>query len=403
MDERLKKRILIDINSRDFEELIDFVSNGEISLEEMERAALDRQMLEKLRNYVPIIAEPEIGIESENIIMDDPIIEEPIVNIHNSLKYDDKKILELENLLYDGELEKAGYEKHIIRGLEHYFLYKREIDAKKIEDLPPLATDRTDLYFIGYGRAGKSTMLSSLLYTANKLGKWASDVDVHPQGVPLVTTLLKDFANNVIPQATQKGSFNYIAATFKDEKREEHPFNIVEMPGEIWEKIGGGKPEELDSNLVERLFEYLKSDNKKIIMFVLDIDQRDNDAYSDQFVSYPTFLRLFKKWGILKNTEAIYILVNKIDIKDKSFDYEYSKDKAKEIMEQDFLQLLEDSKDLRKLVKNDYKIKLFPFSVGMLKFEKIIDEHKSEYSEILLEHLIQDSFLVKEKWWKKFF
>ena len=137
-------------------------------------------------------------------------------------------------------------------------------------------------------------------------------------------------------------------------------------------------------------------------MFVLDIDQRDYTAYSEQFTSYETFLSLFRSWGILNNTEAIYFIVNKIDLKDDSFSYDLSKDLAKEILESEFRNLLENAQDFRKIVKNHYKVKAFPFSVGKLMFEKIIDKHEMKFSEILLDNLIEDSFHEKESCWKKY-
>jgi len=396
MEEQVKKKILIDINSRTINELFELIHSNSISLEEMQEHGLEIEMIEKLKNYEIKTHFQEEAQENINFIEE---------NLFFNKKTEDRDItiLDLEDKFYSGEYENLGYEEHIVRAIKHFFVERKEAEPRRIEDLPPLAPNRTDLYFIGLSRAGKSTILSSLLYTASKKGKWSTDVDVHPEGIPLNNMLLHDFANHVIPQATVSGSFNYIAATFKDDNRQEHPFNIIEMPGEIWEKIGDQRLDLLDSNLKDNLFQYLKSDNRKIIMFVLDIDQRDYAAYSEQFTSYGTFLSLFKSWGILNNTEAIYFLVNKIDLKDSSFNYDISRQYAKEIVESEFLNLLKNAQDFRNLVKNQYKVKAFPFSVGKLMFEKIIDKHEIKYSEILLDSLIEDSFLSKEPWWKKYF
>jgi GTP-binding protein EngB required for normal cell division len=361
----------------------------------MSEHGLDRDKIERLKDFEK---ESDVVEFSTNDLIKNPEIN----NFSSKSNIDGLSLLDIEDKFYSGEIENYGYEKHILNAIKHYFVERKEAEPKRIEDLPPLAPNRTDLYFIGLSRAGKSTILSSLLYTASRKGKWSTDVDVHPEGIPLNNMLLHDFANNVIPQATVSGSFNYIAATFKDQQRQEHPFNIIEMPGEIWEKIGDQRLDLLDDRLKDNLFQYLKSDNRKIIMFVLDIDQRDYAAYSEQFTSYGTFLSLFRSWGILNNTEAIYFIVNKIDLKDNSFSYDLSKDLAKEILESEFINLLENAQDFRKIVKNNYKVKAFPFSVGKLMFEKIIDKHEIKFSEILLDNLIEDSFHEKESWWKKY-
>jgi hypothetical protein len=401
MEEQIKKKILIDINARTFDELVELIENNLISIEEMEEHSLDRDKIEKLRNY-----EVQSELETTEISIEEPpYFKLPYESetINEKSKIDDLSILEVEDLFYNGEIDKFGYEKHIISALEHYFVHRKDVEPKQIEDLPPLAPNRTDLYFIGLSRTGKSSILSSLLYTATKKGKFSTDVDVHPEGIPLRNMLYRDFANNVIPRATPEGSFNYIAATFKDDNRQDHPFNIIEMPGEIWEKIGEQKTELLDSVLKERLFQYLKSDNRKIIMFVLDIDQRDITAYNEQIPSYGTFLSLFKSWGILNNTEAIYFIVNKIDLKDNTFNYTLSNEYAQQIIKDEFLNLLNQSIDNRKDVKNPFKIKTIPFTIGKLMFEKIIDKHKMQFSEKLLDNLIEDSFLTKGSWWNKYF
>jgi len=395
MEDIIKKKILIDINSRTIDELHELLENNSISIEEMSEHGLDRDKIERLKDFEK---ESDVVEFSTNDLIKNPEIN----NFSSKSNIDGLSLLDIEDKFYSGEIENYGYEKHILNAIKHYFVERKEAEPKRIEDLPPLAPNRTDLYFIGLSRAGKSTILSSLLYTASRKGKWSADVDVHPDGIPLKNMLLHDFANNVIPQATVSGSFNYIAATFKDQQRQEHPFNIIEMPGEIWEKIGDQRLDLLDDRLKDNLFQYLKSDNRKIIMFVLDIDQRDYTAYSEQFTSYETFLSLFRSWGILNNTEAIYFIVNKIDLKDNSFSYDLSKDLAKEILESEFRNLLENAQDFRKIVKNNYKVKAFPFSVGKLMFEKIIDKHEIKFSEILLDNLIEDSFHEKESWWKKY-
>jgi hypothetical protein len=69
----------------------------------------------------------------------------------------------------------------------------------------------------------------------------------------------------------------------------------------------------------------------------------------------------------------------------------------------EFKGLLENCIDARKGSKNQYKIKVMPFSIGKIAFYQLIEQYSSTYSKNLFDHLICDSFVEGGNWFSKKF
>ena len=122
---------------------------------------------------------------------------------------------------------------------------------------------------------------------------------------------------------------------------------------------------------------------------------------------YVNILNMFKDHGVLEQTDAIYLVANKFDaIKDSKylFSDKNDDDLALDFLNEEFLGLINNCKDARENSKNKFQIKVFPFSIGKLLYTEILEDFNIEYSNVLINNLLLDSFIVKGgKFWKKIF
>jgi hypothetical protein len=79
------------------------------------------------------------------------------------------------------------------------------------------------------------------------------------------------------------------------------------------------------------------------------------------------------------------------------------KEIALEFLNDEFLNLINNCKAVREETKNQFKIKILPFSIGKVAFETIFDSYDQSYSSNILSEIIDDSFVVKGGRWTKFF
>lgn len=325
-----------------------------------------------------------------------------------------------QNLFNYNDLENAGVSKKLLNSIRYRTSEHRVTIFKNIEDLPPMQEGRTDLYFVGVPKAGKSTMLGGLLHKMHRDGYLMPDT-YNSAGTKYQTDLISDIDHGVLPARTQIGSYNYLAVSIKDREGNNHPFNIVEVPGENYQRISndgfGGKLEKDENGLVKKDFirsfiDYIKNRNKKILIFVIDVFAHENRHEADmhtalnQSLAYTNILNMFKDNGILENTDAIYLALNKFDIVRDSHreGNESQEETASRYLHEEFRSLINNCKEARDNTKNRLKIKILPYSIGEVAYSEILERFEPSYSEILANNLLEDSFVVKGgKFWKKIF
>jgi hypothetical protein len=452
MDKIKKKRILQDCNNTNFtiDKLNQFVAQGDITIEEFRNNGLDPTKLKELerreneRKGIFVIPEPpkeepivtpgNKGYDpfaNNNIIFEnqkknvDPFSEQttqistPKVTItphrqnattNQKLELIDKVLREevgveqirtdISNGLYTyNDLEAAGLPKHILNAMQ-YYPHQPLVKHLSIGDLPPMDKGRTDLFFIGIAGSGKSVMLGGLLQYANKKGMIIPDT-YNQEGHKYSAQLTSDLERGVLPKATNTGSYNYIAASLKDSNKVAHPLNIVEVPGENYTKIfeNGIQTEE-----VKGFVSYIKNDNRKIFIFVLDalehqtrLDRIDSGLYKQGDI-YVSILNMLKDNKILERTEAIYIVVNKFDVIKKEKDPANQIQDitlADEFVHEEFMNLLNNCIDAKERTRNKLTIKVFPFSIGEVCYDNILKSYNTEYSKLIIDQILEDSFIVK--------
>lgn len=386
--ENHKKNILLqNCNGLETSQIIAIVQAGQITIEEFTAAGLSQDKINQIVSSLTTKEQTESNAAKRKELLDKVV--------RGRVSADEvKSSINSGNFSFNDLLD-AGINDRIVNSLKHYCNSNRITMFRNINQLPPMEEGRTDVYFVGVPGSGKSTMLSGLLNLANRNGVLMPDI-YNNDGSIYQTQLISDLNRGVLPNATASGSYNYVALSLKDDDGAKHPFNIVEVPGENYVNM-------FNNGDVGEFLNYISNSNKKILIFVIDSLAHDtgyNDSSSqlDQNLVYVNILNMFKSNGILEQTDAIYLVANKFDaIKESRYATNNSSDDslALDFLQDEFKNLIENCKDAREESKNKFKIKVLPFSIGNVSYTSIIDNFNKEYSEVVIDNLIEDSFVVK--------
>ena len=422
MNKIVKEQILRSCNdpSISLDKLDEYVERGDISIEELKKYNLELSKVKELERrqkqreegeeYFDLEEEENDGLD----LFED--IEEPVAT---PTKKETKKLNKAEELqkiargevdaevikkniesgLYTYEdLKKAGISAELINSFKH-FQNQKAVGPTTINSLPPMERGRTDVFFVGIEASGKSVMLSGLLFYAEKAGISIPDA-YNNEGDKYAAQIITDLRRGILPRSTPKG-FNYIALSLSDEKGRAHPFNIVEVPGENYRQI---YERGIENEEVKGFVNYIKNENRKILIFVLDVlgheqlfDADNNDIkILNQSQAYSNILSMFEKNRILEKTDAVYIVVNKFDLikKKNPNTTKTDLDLAIEFVDEEFINLRKNCERYRDRCSNKFKIRVLPYSIGDIVYRTILKEFHPEYSERLVKQLLSDSFVV---------
>ncbi|SEB06553.1 hypothetical protein SAMN05443667_11921 [Flavobacterium gillisiae] len=394
MDIHRKNILLQNCNTLETGQIIEIVQTGEISIDEFRTAGLNQEKINQIINALTSKEQAQNNANKKQEYLDKAIkgrvsADQIKANINNG------------NYSFDDLLD-AGINTRVVNSLKHYCNSSRITMFKNINQLPPMEEGRTDVYFVGVPGSGKSTMLSGLLNIANKDGVLMPDT-YNNDGSIYQTQLISDLNRGVLPNATASGSYNYVALSIKDESGAKHPFNIVEVPGENYVNM-------FNNGDVGEFLNYISNKNKKILIFVIDSLAHDtgyNDSTSqlDQNLVYVNILNMFKSNGILEQTDAIYLVANKFDaIKEGRYATNNSSDDdlALDFLQDEFKNLIENCKDARESSRNKFKIRVLPFSIGNVSYTSIIENFNKEHAKVVIDRLVDDSFVVRGSKFKLF-
>ena len=391
MTEIKKNNILLNCNTIPVKDILEIIKSGDITVEEFKTAGLSQEIISELEAMEKSIAEnnkKEKDLEelkNQKTIHLDKILKGKI------LADEIKGLINKRAITFDDIVE-AGLPLKTVNALKYYCSTEKITKSYTIEQLPPMEEGRTDVYFVGLPGSGKSTMIAGLLNVAHKTGVLLPD-PYHAAGVNFQTDLIQDLNRGVLPERTDVGSYNYIAASFNDSNDKRHPLNIVDVPGELYEKIQ-------DNAEVDKFLRYINNKNKKVLIFVIDsLEHENNESISkfDQSVVFPNILQIFNSSGVLEQTDAIYLVVNKFDtIKESkySFDNRPNGDIALEFLNDEFLSLKNNCLAARKDTKNSIKIKVIPFSIGSLSYGSILNTLDRDFAKTILNQITKDSFII---------
>jgi hypothetical protein len=382
-----KQQLLQNANQLDLAVIKRILDQGHISLEEFKDAGLDFDKIEELESVNKTIKKVE-----EN--------EYEKTNFLNSINLNHSTVDEIQMNLSNGLItisdlqQQTNLSQKTIQLLVNLNTSGRTTIFKTIEDLPPMEEGKTDVYFVGVPGSGKSTILSGLLYIAHKKGLLLNNS--HNQGgAQYQDLLINDMRKGLLPAATASGSYNYIPLSLQGEDGA-HPLNVVEVPGENYNQM-------YNNGDVESFLNYINNGNKKIIIFVID-SLVHNEGYSnnanqlDQSLVYANILELFRVNQVLEKTDSVYIVVNKFDaIKNTRYfgDSRQDTELALDFVQNEFLSFVNNCKNAREQSKNQFKIKVVPFSIGEVQMSTFVNYINEDFCFSLLNNIINDSFIQK--------
>jgi len=403
MNDIIKKQILQDCNTIELDDLVTFISNEQISLDEFIDARLDIDKIKEIKKLIVEVAardkeererkkkeEAELIKQQENASKKQEILQNILLGKINA---DDIKKAVKTNIVSDSDLENLDLNPRTKKALLNYIDSPSSLTSYTISELPPMQEGRTDIYCIGLAGTGKTTMLTGLLKTAHQQGKIIPDTYAGSQGINFSNTIIQNLNRGFIPPRTSSDSYIYVPLTIKDDKGISHPLNIVDVPGEIFRKIS-------EEGEARQFLKYIKNNNKKIFFIVVDPQLHYNPTKDslDQALVYPNILQILKSEGIAEHIDAIYLVSNKFDyLRDEYYPYderEYG-DIALEFINNNFKALITNCLDVKEHSRYDFKVKSLPFSIGKLKWGAVLEEFDTKFYEKLLEILINYSFFVK--------
>ncbi|MDG4950763.1 hypothetical protein NLM59_07485 [Weeksellaceae bacterium KMM 9724] len=417
MEKHVKEQVLRNCNLLPISSLDKIVAEGHVTIEEFKNYNLEISKVNELleleakRNGTFI---PEEVVEEEDFFVPNHIDQpkssaankQDLLNkiLEETIDADDIKDLLISNVLSFDDLLEGGINPRIVNSLRH-FIQPALVKTYTVDKLPIMEEGRTDLFFIGVPAAGKSTMLAGMMKYVHQEGIMIPD-SYNNAGNVYSEYLISGINKGLLPRGTVAGSYNYIAASIKDKGGKSHPFNIVEVAGENYIKIFN---DGLQSQEVKGFVDYIKNRNKKILIFVIDslAHHTQMETFTDnvdQSIAYSNIISMFKDSGVLKNVDAIYLVANKFDaiMNTKYFgSAEKESDLAVQFLNEEFKSLINICKDARDNSKHKFEIKVFPFSIGSVSYDKILTHFEPKYSEVIVSNVLEDSFVVKGgKFWK---
>lgn len=212
-----------------------------------------------------------------------------------------------------------------------------EFSLPQTKDFSNFPLNRTDIFFLGVPRSGKSTVLSALFYTMYREGRWKHKVNLDPRtkkdpSLEYYHGLLKSVQAHKPPESTSTDTISYISMDVPAGEQRSYTahLNFVEISGEAVEKLAESISTDQSSTVVwERLgaSNVMRNNNSKIIFFLLDyntiLDSSDSMGILEQELTLKTVLDVLTNDGkgrdntdgcTMSKVESVAILLTKSDL-----------------------------------------------------------------------------------------
>jgi hypothetical protein len=300
-------------------------------------------------------------------------------------------------------LNESRLTTEILSKIEYFITGKRQIDFYLWKDLPPLLSDRTDIYFFGQPASGKSCILANFFSYINKYGLFIENVH-SIIGVNYKNLIQSEYDLGYLPERTGEG-VNYITFDLIDpnNSNDKYPLNFIEMSGELFDQAVSNKISENNLNAKN----YLNNDNRKLLFFVIDYDRHVQNAImpdgsTPQGNKMITILSLLEEFGAFKQTDGIYILVSKSDLFPQGVDPTQF---ASDWLHENYLAFINNCKHLKEKYKKEISITAYPYSIGNLTLKSsYVYERDYTWAHKMVEEIVSKAFYNKSKGgWFSFF
>lgn len=302
----------------------------------------------------------------------------------NFLPLETVKILYDEGHLASYELEEAGIKKEFIDVIEgnDYKTVRVKVDLSNIK--PPTRINFTcqEIYFWGIPSSGKTCALGAILSSANS-GKTARSIE-KIQGcggydyMRILSEIFKPEAVSYLPPRTDAEFVADMSFLLQDNKEKLHAITLIDLAGEMVEamyKVNSGREYDLTPEqsqgyqTMKNLLLDNSSKNSKIHFFVLEYGAHERlHKGINQDALLNGALTHLKNLGILKKTDAVFLIVTKAD---KAFNEPGDFGQVISNYVRDHYSSFYENLRLNTKSINGGRIDIYPFSLGNVCFQDL--------------------------------
>jgi hypothetical protein len=336
------------------------LDKDEISLEQLEAAGLASEKIHRLAGKVTEQPTPQAAVPS----IPQPPSERQI--LLSQIERGKAIIKDIQNglnrgLLQESDLIGFGLSYDFIERLKNYVQITAIFPTQA--QLPVLRNNSTDIYFLGMPSSGKSTMLAALFSYCNSVGILRNVVD-NSFGNKYKNQLVLGMAQGHLPSSTPTEFINFIPVNMRyPGTSKDQQLNFLDMAGEKFRNVANGGMDEF-----QKYQDYLSNQNNKGLIFVLDYFANNRVECLRQDQNLQEVLALIEQFGILKKTDAVYLVVTKADL----FPSENKQRFADDYIDNNYRNFLNACQEAKRKYK--FELKSFPFSIGPTRFSYILED-----------------------------
>lgn len=246
----------------------------------------------------------------------------------------------------------------IPEGFTSEIVLRPEYSLPQTADFDNFPLNRTDVFFLGVPRSGKSTVLSSLFYAMYREGRWRHQVNINPRtgvdpSLQYYHGLLRAVKAHKPPESTATDTISYISMDVPagENRTRTAKLNFVEISGEAVNGLAQSIAPGQNANAVWRELgasNVMANNNTKILFFLLDYNTIANAGEGEdvlnQELTLNTVLHVLTNDGkgkdnsngcTLSKVESVAILLTKCDLMETS-DEQERQNIAMEYLQQNF-------------------------------------------------------------------
>lgn len=386
MDRIEKLQILDSINSLDMQQLMHFINSGKISLGEMQEHNLDPAKVRAINESFKVTKDKELEYSQKLLIC-------------QGIEHGRYGLNDIQNFLNRGEISQSDLLQNTSLTSE---LINRIITHKKTstnfdqwDDDIQVIEGRTDIFFFGLPGSGKSSIMASLIHYFVSRGLMIENRE-NLVGAQYRDLLGKEFQHGILPDSTSESQMVYMPLELRntDQPSRQHPLNIIEMSGEVFRRS-------YENGIDDKLRAYLSTKNQKILFFIIDYNWHTGNLSPmgeivDQQTLLTGVLTDLDRYGTLNKTDAVFVLVTKSDLFPSHADkMEY----CKRFIDEKYLNFIVNLKELKEKYsrKSDFELKLYPYSIGEVKFKELVVNIDYESPEFVTRQIQKFSFFKERK------